>query len=81
MRLRKGPVIAALYPVVVLLGELVLAVALGAGTGLGSMRCSCRCWAGLRRAVLATGLGAGIAWALLTLVSAARPADGVVPDA
>lgn len=34
-RLRKGPVIAALYPVVALLGQLALAVALGLGLGGG----------------------------------------------
>ncbi|WP_103334630.1 hypothetical protein [Pseudotabrizicola formosa] len=33
MRLRKGPVIAALYPIVVLLGQLALACALGWGFG------------------------------------------------
>jgi hypothetical protein len=75
-------VIAALYPVVVLLGQLVLAVA---GAGIGA----CAPWllvpvlgrfaAGAVR--LATGLGAGIGWALLRMVPAARPAAGVVPDA
>lgn len=35
MRLRKGPVIAALYPVVALLGQLVLALFLGGGWRLG----------------------------------------------
>ncbi|OAN75488.1 hypothetical protein A8B78_15850 [Jannaschia sp. EhC01] len=42
MRLRKGPVIAALYPVVVLLGQLllamVLAVLVGVGIGIGLWR-------------------------------------------
>ena len=33
MRLRKGPVIAALYPIVFLLGQLVLACAIGWGLG------------------------------------------------
>lgn len=33
VRLRKGPVIAALYPVAMLLAQLALAVALGAGAG------------------------------------------------
>ncbi len=35
MRLRKGPVIAALYPVVFLLGQLFIAVAAGAGVATG----------------------------------------------
>jgi hypothetical protein len=66
MRLRKGPVIAALYPVVVLLGELVLAVALGAGTGLALHALLVPVLGRFAAGVLATGLGAGIAWALLT---------------
>ena len=45
MRLRKGPVIAALYPVAMLLGQLAAAVALGWGSwrccSLGSERWRC----------------------------------------
>jgi hypothetical protein len=81
MRLRKGPVIAALYPVVVLLGELVLAVALGAGTGL-ALHAAARAGAGPvcgGRAGHRPRRGHRLGFA--DMVSAARPADGVVPDA
>jgi hypothetical protein len=57
MRLRKGPVIAALYPVVVLLGELVRRGARRWGRGLRPWWRRCLG----RTAGVATGL-AGIAW-------------------
>jgi hypothetical protein len=67
MRLRKGPVIAALYPVVVLLGELGLAVALGAGTGL-AVGCAARAPVPgrFRRACWPPASARCIAWAVLT---------------
>ena len=55
MRLRRGPVIAALYPVVVLLGQLFLALLLGAGLGWGLGRL--------------TGLGAWIALPVMAAVT------------
>lgn len=45
MRLRKGPVIAALYPVVILLGQLALALVIGAVAGASLV--ACLGWAGL----------------------------------
>ena len=51
MRLRKGPVIAALYPVVALLGQLALALFLGAvgagGWGIGAQAAGLPHWAGI----------------------------------
>ncbi|WP_323782873.1 hypothetical protein [Thalassovita sp.] len=48
MRLRKGPVIAALYPVVFLLGQLVLALVLAWGIGRGlALIHPWMAWAGL----------------------------------
>ena len=43
MRLRKGPVIAALYPVVFLIGQLLIALGAGwcAEQGSGGWRCGC----------------------------------------
>lgn len=57
MRLRKGPVIAAIYPVVVLLAQ--LAVALAAGAALA--------WAlsAVMPAILAVIPGAALVWAIL----------------
>ena len=66
MRLRKGPIIAALYPVCMLLGQLVLAVALalvvyaGAGRVLDSLM-----------HVVADRQTGGIAWRVPQLVGAA----------
>ncbi len=57
MRLRKGPVIAALYPVVFLLAQLMLAV--GLAWGFGALGAAVLGWAGLLVGALA-GLGAGI---------------------
>jgi hypothetical protein len=65
MRLRKGPVIAALFPVAVLLGELVLAVALGVVVGglvAGGIGWVAGAAASLPVSVLA---GLAIGWALL----------------
>jgi hypothetical protein len=65
MRLRKGPVIAALFPVAVLLGELVLAVALGVVVGglvAGGIGWVAGAAASLPVSVLA---GLAIAWAML----------------
>ena len=70
MRLRKGPVIAALYPVAVLLIQAVLALALtGAGAALGrALLPGWGLWPGL-------ALGGVAGWALL---AAFRRADGRV---
>lgn len=56
MRLRKGPMIAALYPVVFLLGQLVLAILAGSGVG-----------AALARLQPLIGLAAGVAMTLALL--------------
>ncbi|MGR3627248.1 MAG: hypothetical protein ACU0A0_13310 [Limimaricola sp.] len=61
MRLRKGPVIAALYPVVMLLMQ--LAVALGLGAFAGGFAGRLAVWAG--------GPGALAFWPVLALVAAA----------
>ena len=58
MRLRKGPMIAALYPVVFLLGQLVLALL--AGWGLGRL-------VGQVHWALGVAAGAAMVWALLDL--------------
>jgi hypothetical protein len=57
MRLRKGPMIAALYPIVFLLVQLLLS--LFAGWGLGALV------AQLTHPVLGWVAGAGLAWAML----------------
>ena len=66
MRLRKGPVIAALYPVGMLLAQLGLALALGwaayRGLGLGAGALG---WGGLGATVLGAALGAGVSLAVL----------------
>lgn len=85
MRLRKGPVIAALYPVVVLLVQGLLALALGYGayraiTVAGSMLAD---WG--RFAPLLTGLGGRCRGrhrpGAPALVPAARSPTRMVPDA
>ncbi len=58
MRLRKGPTIAALYPIAVLLGQLLLAV-LG-GWGIGMV-------VALIHPVLGWAAGAALAWAVLRM--------------
>ncbi|EYD72484.1 putative integral membrane proteinc [Limimaricola hongkongensis DSM 17492] len=60
MRLRKGPVIAALYPVVMLLVQ--LAVAFGLGALAGGFAARAAAWAG--------GAGALAFWPVLALVAA-----------
>lgn len=64
MRLRKGPVIAALYPIGMLLLQLVVAVALG-WVGFAALSFLTP-WVGLVAAVLGYGAWAGIAWAVLS---------------
>jgi len=62
MRLRKGPMIAALYPIAVLLGELVVALALGAGMwALAGLAAG----AGSAALILRAGLAIGMAWLVL----------------
>ncbi|MDF1854058.1 hypothetical protein [Pseudooceanicola sp.] len=65
MRLRKGPVIAALYPVGFLL--LQLALALVAGWGIGALANAGLAWAGAGIAAPWVGiaLGLALAWAVL----------------
>jgi hypothetical protein len=65
MRLRKGPVIAALYPVGFLLAQLALAVALGWGLGLLAMRGLGAAGAGAAGPWAAAGLGVAVAIAVL----------------
>ncbi len=63
MRLRKGPVIAALYPIGMLLLQLVLALLVGwAGYAAAALLSP---WLGVGASVLGLVLWAGIAWALL----------------
>jgi hypothetical protein len=64
MRLRKGPVIAALYPVLVLLGQLGLTMALGGIIGAAALRLAG--WAGV---TLSTGLATSV-WLVLTFAVA-----------
>ena len=65
MRLRKGPVIAALYPVVFLIVQLLLAIALGAAiTWAGKVLLIP--YLGLAGHMIALATGVGIAWWLLT---------------
>ncbi|MGX9354183.1 hypothetical protein ACS3SW_03180 [Roseobacteraceae bacterium S113] len=66
MRLRKGPVIAALYPVVMLLVQ--AAIAIYAGYGLGGLAASLSAgFLGTVAPWLGWGVGVGLAWALLDL--------------
>jgi hypothetical protein len=65
MRLRKGPVIAALYPVGFLLAQLALAVALGWGLGLMAARGLEAAGAGAAGPWAAAGLGVAVAIAVL----------------
>jgi hypothetical protein len=73
MRLRKGPVIAALYPVVVLLGQLVLALALWLVLGRLALAVFEPVLGGVAGVVLATGLGGGVAWVALAWVRRRDP--------
>jgi hypothetical protein len=57
MRLRKGPMIAALYPIFFLLGQLGIAV--GIGWGLGAVAARYSHWA------IGTCVALGIIWAIL----------------
>ncbi|WP_323764190.1 hypothetical protein [Marinovum sp.] len=62
-RLQKGPVIAALYPVVMLLGQALLAgLAVWGGVKLGLVL---RPWLGLFGPLLGGAAGAALAWAML----------------
>lgn len=58
MRLRKGPMIAALYPIVFLLAQLFLALL--AGWAFGGLM------ANLTHPAVGVATGAGLAWAMLT---------------
>ncbi|MFB2531880.1 hypothetical protein ACEYYA_06910 [Paracoccus sp. p3-h83] len=58
MRLRRGPVIAALYPIVALVVQLLLALGLGALLVWGASLLGLPLWAGLP-------FGAGLTWAVL----------------
>lgn len=58
MRLRRGPVIAALYPIVALILQLVLALLLAAVLVWGASRLGLPIWAGLP-------LGAALVWGVL----------------
>ncbi len=58
MRLRKGPMIAALYPVLALLGQ--LALALGAGWGVGK-------WGAVLHPALGWAMGLGLVGLILRL--------------
>ena len=68
MRLRKGPVIAALYPVVALLGQLALALMLAAGVAwalvAGAQALALPHWAGMALGALAASgaLMATLGW-------------------
>ncbi|MEY4305553.1 MAG: hypothetical protein RIT52_1728, partial [Pseudomonadota bacterium] len=57
MRLRKGPMIAALYPIVFLIGQLLLAIL--AGWGIGALVADVSHWG------LGLVAGAGVVWAVL----------------
>ena len=59
MRLRKGPMIAALYPIFFLLGQ--LAIALAVGWGMGALLAGFSHWS------LGLALGGGVAYAILHL--------------
>lgn len=62
-KLQKGPVIAALYPVFMLLGQAVLAaLAVWGGVKLGL---SLRPWLGFAGPLLGGAAGLGLAWAML----------------
>ncbi|TNF20327.1 MAG: hypothetical protein EP318_11095 [Rhodobacteraceae bacterium] len=65
MRLRKGPVIAALYPVVMLLFQAVIAVLAGYGVYRAGSWASP--WLGLAGPLLGGGLGLVLGWAILDL--------------
>jgi hypothetical protein len=66
MRLRKGPVIAALFPVVMLLGQLAMALALGlAAFALGRWGLGAAGFTGGTAVALAGGASVGCALALL----------------
>ena len=62
MRLRKGPMIAALYPIAVLLAELAVAIAVGVGMWVLS---GLAVGAGTAALILRAGLAAGAAWLVL----------------
>jgi hypothetical protein len=57
MRLRKGPMIAALYPIFFLLGQ--LGIAIGVGWGVGAVAAGFSHWA------VGTGVALAIIWAIL----------------
>jgi hypothetical protein len=57
MRLRKGPMIAALYPIFFLLGQ--LGIAIGIGWGIGAVVAGFSHWA------VGTGAALGVIWAIL----------------
>ncbi|AHM05046.1 putative integral membrane proteinc [Roseibacterium elongatum DSM 19469] len=63
MRLRKGPVIAALYPVVLLLAELVIAAVIGVVAGLGLYQVLV--WSATGLGLFGTGGGVTLAFALI----------------
>lgn len=56
MRLRKGPMIAALYPIVFLLAQLAVALLLGGALAVFTSQV---------HSILGAGLGFGLAWAIL----------------
>ncbi|MBR9821880.1 MAG: hypothetical protein GYB51_12875 [Rhodobacteraceae bacterium] len=66
MRLRKGPVIAALYPVGFLLLQLALAVALGWGGYTAASQIGARLGAALAGQGAGLALGLTLGWAVLT---------------